>query len=189
MRARGALRERPHARTRALCERLHARTRCTPRAHARAHMAHSVRVDPTFVRSLTHLLRPISCLRFGFVVPNHKKGLQRQIGVGPLVSSQKRRAAVSPQINRLSTAGFVPPSVYIGFRLFVLPKSRSGHSSSIPWRSWREKGTVVPWAKRPVGDPSCLAPHCPAALPYAAFFIELFLSVYRTGYKFLNVRI
>ena len=30
----------------------------------------------------------------------HEKGLQRQIGDGTLVSSQKRRAAVVPRINR-----------------------------------------------------------------------------------------
>ena len=41
----------------------------------------------------------------------HKKGLQRQIGVGTLVSNQERRAPLVPRINRLSTAGFVPPSV------------------------------------------------------------------------------
>ena len=40
----------------------------------------------------------------------HEKGLQRQ-GVGTLVRSQERRAAFVPVINRLSTAGFVPPSV------------------------------------------------------------------------------
>ena len=32
-------------------------------------------------------------------------------------------------MNRLSTAGFVPPSVYIGFRLFVLLQRRSGDLS------------------------------------------------------------
>ena len=41
----------------------------------------------------------------------HEKGLQIQIGDGPLVSSQEQRAAVVPQINRWSTASFVPPSV------------------------------------------------------------------------------
>ena len=52
----------------------------------------------------------------------HEKGLQRQIGVSTLVSSQERRALAIPLINRLSTAGqplvnrrstadFVPPSV------------------------------------------------------------------------------
>ena len=35
----------------------------------------------------------------------HEKGLQRQIGVGTLVSSQKERALLVPVINRLSTAG------------------------------------------------------------------------------------
>ena len=34
----------------------------------------------------------------------HEKGLQRQKGVGTLVSSQERRAAVVPVISRLSTA-------------------------------------------------------------------------------------
>ena len=33
----------------------------------------------------------------------HEKGLQRQKGVGPLVSSQERRAAVVPVISRSST--------------------------------------------------------------------------------------
>ena len=35
----------------------------------------------------------------------HEKGLQRQIGVGTLVSSQERRALAVLVINRLSTAG------------------------------------------------------------------------------------
>ena len=35
----------------------------------------------------------------------HEKGLQRQIGVGTLVSSQERRALAVPLINRGSTAG------------------------------------------------------------------------------------
>ena len=33
----------------------------------------------------------------------HEKGSQRQIGVGTLASSQERRSAVVPRINRLST--------------------------------------------------------------------------------------
>ena len=41
----------------------------------------------------------------------HEKGLQRQIGVGTLVSSQERRALFVPRIYRGLTAGFVPPSV------------------------------------------------------------------------------
>ena len=34
----------------------------------------------------------------------HEKGLQRQIGIGTLVSSQERRALAVLLINRLSTA-------------------------------------------------------------------------------------
>ena len=63
----------------------------------------------------------------------HKKGLQRQIGVGTLVSSQDEErsrsrgsTAYQLRVNRWSSAGFVPPSVYIGFRLFVLPQRRPG---------------------------------------------------------------
>ena len=40
-----------------------------------------------------------------------KKGLQKEMGIGPLVSSQERRAFAVPHINRGSTAGFVPPSI------------------------------------------------------------------------------
>ena len=75
----------------------------------------------------------------GKLIPGHalhEKGLQRQIGVGTLVSSQEQRALLVPVTNRGSTgcqpvvirgstAGFVPPPVYIGFPLFVLAKSRS----------------------------------------------------------------
>ena len=59
----------------------------------------------------------------------HEKGSQRQKGVGPLVSSQERRALLAPLINRLSSACqpfIVPPSVYIGFPLFVFLGRRSG---------------------------------------------------------------
>ena len=89
-----------------------------------------------------------------------------------LRSSQKRKAAVVLRINRLSTAdkpvvnrGFVRPSVYIGFSLFVQPKRRSGQLPSMPWRA---RGTVVFCANRPVGVPSCPAPARPAAPPCAA---------------------
>ena len=61
----------------------------------------------------------------------HEKGLQRQLGVGTLVSSQERRAllvplmnplqtADGPVVNRGSTAGFASPPVYIGIPSFVL---------------------------------------------------------------------
>ena len=58
--------------------------------------------------------------------------------------------------------GFIG-SVYIGFRLFVLPKRRSGQLFSIPWRPWRARGTVVFWASRLVGVPPCRDSPRPAA--------------------------
>ena len=66
----------------------------------------------------------------------HEKGLQGPKGDGPLVSSQDEervRPADKPRTNCWSNADFVPPSVYIGFRLFVLLKSRSGLLCSMPW--------------------------------------------------------
>ena len=45
-------------------------------------------------------------------IPGHallEKGLQRQLGVGTLVSSQERREAAIPRISRGSNADFVPP--------------------------------------------------------------------------------
>ena len=68
-------------------------------------------------------------------------------------------------MNRLSTAGFVPPSVYIGFPLFVLARGRSGQLSTIPWKA---KGTVGFWATRLVGILFRPAPPRPAAPPCAA---------------------
>ena len=56
----------------------------------------------------------------------------KYVGVSTLVSSQERRALAAPRIKRGSTAGFVPPSVYIRFPLFVLLKRRSGQLSSMP---------------------------------------------------------
>ena len=50
------------------------------------------------------------------------------------------RPGDKPRINRCSTARFVPPTVYIGFPLFVPPKSCSGQLFSMPWRAG---GTVV----------------------------------------------
>ena len=52
----------------------------------------------------------------------------KYVGVGTLASSQEQRALLVPRISRLSTADrprvFVPPSVYMRFPLFVLPKRR-----------------------------------------------------------------
>ena len=85
----------------------------------------------------------------------HAKGLQRQRSVGPLPSSQKRRIAAAPRINCSSTGRFVPPSIYIGFCLFVHLGICSGDLYSIPWAA---RQSVVSLANRPVGLPSCPAP-------------------------------
>ena len=71
--------------------------------------------------------------------------------------SSRGSTADKPVICRGSTAGFVPPSIYIGFRVFVLPKTHSGKVSAM---LWRRRGTVVSGANRPVGVPSC-----PASFP------------------------
>ena len=63
----------------------------------------------------------------------HGKNLQKQTGVGPMVSSQERRALFVPRFNRLQTACqpviLFPHSVYIGFRLFVLLERRQAMCS------------------------------------------------------------
>ena len=91
-------------------------------------------------------------------IPGHalrEKGLERQISVGSLFSSKEQRALLVPVINRSSTARCVPPSVYIGFRLFVLLGRRSGDVSSM---SRGVRGTLVSWAHCSVGVPSRPAP-------------------------------
>ena len=85
----------------------------------------------------------------------HGKGLQRQIGVGTLVSIQERRALLVPLINRWSTARFVPPSVYIGFPSFV-PLGPEGNSSIV----WRVSGAF--FSGRAVLSVSCAARPRPA---------------------------
>ena len=73
----------------------------------------------------------------------NEKGFKTQNSVGPLVSSQERRARFvslirKPLVQRGSNAGFDPPSVYIGFRLLVLLIRRQGQLSSKPPRGrWR----------------------------------------------------
>ena len=58
----------------------------------------------------------------------------KQKKTGPLVSSQKQRALLVPRFNRRSkNAGFVPPSVYMTFCLFVLLGKHSGSVSSMLW--------------------------------------------------------
>ena len=94
----------------------------------------------------------------------HEKGLQRQEDVGPLVSSQSAsRPGDKPLKNRLSTGRCGPPSVYIGFRLFVLLAKCSRNVSSMPWGVRR---TLVSWANCSVGVPSCpVPPRRPAVRP------------------------
>ena len=58
-------------------------------------------------------------------------------------------------MNRWSTAGFVPPSVYIGFRSFVLLGRRSSDVSSMLWKVRRR---LVSWTNNPVGTQSCPTP-------------------------------
>ena len=65
-------------------------------------------------------------------------------------------------MNRLSTAGCVPPAVYIGCPLFVLAKSRSGQLSTTPRGA---KETVGFRATRPVGTLFCPAPPRPGRAP------------------------
>ena len=102
-----------------------------------------------------------TCLAWkGFTETNRR----RYTGQQPRTKSA-RGPADKPRMNRGSTAGFVPPSVYMGFCLFVLAKIRSGQLSSIPWRA---RGTVGFWATRPVGVLFCPAPPRPAAPPCAA---------------------
>ena len=84
---------------------------------------------------------------------------RRYIGQQPRTKSS-HRPGDKALINRRSTANFVPPSVYIGFPLFVLPRRRWGQLSTMPWGA---KGSVVSWANRPVGVRSCPVPLRPAA--------------------------
>ena len=74
---------------------------------------------------LPHPRRSRRLLRLFLDMPCKKNSLQRQTGFGTLASRQERSAAIVLVVNRLSTACCVPPSIYIGFPLFVLPKSRS----------------------------------------------------------------
>ena len=104
-------------------------------------------------------------------IPGHAlhdgfKGTNRHRHTGQQPGTKSARGpGAKPRMNRGSTAGFVPPSVYIGFPLFVLTKGRSGQLSTIPRGS---RGTVGFWATRPVGVLFCPAPLRAAAPPCAA---------------------
>ena len=67
----------------------------------------------------------------------HEKGLQRQISVGTLVSSQERRALAVLVVNRLSTAG--QPRVNRGSTAGQ-PRVNRSFRSSIPGHALHEKG-------------------------------------------------
>ena len=86
---------------------------------------------------------------------------KRQISVGTLVSSQEPRALAVPLINRLSTAGFVPPSVYIGFHFFVLPKKRPGQCFRFAGKQNRGLSPcrITPTASRPRYPAPPSSPH------------------------------
>ena len=63
-------------------------------------------------------------------------------------------------MNQLSTARFVSPSVYIGFRLFVLQESHLGDVSSF---SWKVRGRFVSPTNSFIGIQSCpIQPRRPA---------------------------
>ena len=89
----------------------------------------------------------------------HEKGLQGQKKRRSIVrqpgTKRASRPGDKPLINRWSTADSVPPSVCIGFRLFVLLERRWSDVSSIPWR---ERWTFVSWANSSVGTQSCPTP-------------------------------
>ena len=84
-----------------------------------------------------------------------------------MVSSQERRELVVPRINRASTTRCVPPSVYIGFRLFVLPKEVQ--DSYLRCSGGQEgrlySGRIYPSASHPAparpAPPPCSAPPRP----------------------------
>ena len=92
---------------------------------------------------------------------SHEKDLQRHKGGGPLVSSQEQRAAIVLGISRSSTGRFVPLVVYIRFRLFAVPESRSRQLSMMPWG---QEGSLSPGRT----DPPRPVPPRPAAPPRAA---------------------
>ena len=98
------------------------------------------------------LCKPFSCT----ACPGKKIYRGRKASVHWL-ATRKRRALVVPRINRGSTAGFVPPSVYTKFRLFVLPNWPSAHVFSMVWRARRIEPSVFR-----------SAPPCPALAPRRA---------------------
>ena len=72
-----------------------------------------------------------------------EEGLQRQIGVGTLVSCQERRTLFVPLINRWSTADFVPPSVFPGHALHYKGLQRQIHVGILV-SSQEQRALLVP---------------------------------------------
>ena len=111
----------------------------------------------------------------------HEKGLQRQMGVGTLVSNQERRALFVPVINRCSSAGFVPPSVYMGFCLFVLLGRGGGmfggyEGGLFPWRTV----LLASSSARPCpATPLCPPPRCASGM--FGFWIRQVLIACKTN--------
>ena len=109
-----------------------------------------------------------------------KTNKRRYIGLQPGMKSGLRPAD-KPLINRGSTAGFVPPTVYIGTPLIVLPKNCSEKLSSMPWKA---RKTVVSCANKPVGVPSCRArpaqpPRCAPPDPTRPWCVRILDSTRR----------
>ena len=103
---------------------------------------------------------PVGCPGFEFenVIPGHAlhgKGLQRQSGVGPLFSSQGRRAAIIPLINRSSAARRVPR---FGSHRILFVRAAEESSRNVAFGA-----LGVEMEGRPLGAPLRRAdPPCPA---------------------------
>ena len=110
----------------------------------------------------------------GFTKTNRRRHTGQQPG-----TKSASRPDDKPRINRWSTAGFVSPSVYIGFPLFVLPESRPQRLSLI---RQSVRGTVLSWANRSVGVSFCPAlPSLPlrrarSPVPTRPWYVRVFDS-------------
>ena len=101
---------------------------------------------------MTFQINSRTCL-VGKRVYKYKK--KRRSTVRHTGTKNASRPANEPLINRLSTAVFVPSSVYTGFRLYMLLERRLGDAYSMPWR---ERWAPVSEANNFVGTQSCPTP-------------------------------
>ena len=112
------------------------------------------------------LCKPCSCMACPGKLPGHalhEKGLRRQQKRRSTCQQPGRKSACCPgdklRVNQFQNGNqlviLFSHSVYMGFRLFVLPESRSGDLSSMPWRV---RGSLVSWATSSVGTQSCPTP-------------------------------